>query len=131
MPYRRSTTRLLDQNTVIVSVRSNPEQTFTCVTKDVSETGLRLLSPKPLSVNTVVSIQIACGEPLKAFSFSGSVAWWQASDDGTSHMVGVRLVDAPNATLDHWKQVVDGKLLKWVENQKATTDAAAVEANAE
>jgi len=111
MDEQRANPRVDKQNHATLTVESSADaaslekETFTCLTKDLSVSGLQFSAFVKPPVGTILQIQIAFQRPVRVFSHTVRVAWTRSNDDGT-YAVGVEITDTTREILESWETFV-------------------------
>ena len=82
-------------------------KTFSCSFIDVSKSGVQIASEHPLSIKSVLDLQITVKDSSRQFSLTGNVKWCKPGT-GISHNVGIQLKDRAGTPTDlnDWKTLI-------------------------
>jgi len=113
---RRSEPRLLEKNSVAVTIISSPEtpqlekETFFCSTADVSVGGVRLQSAIVPPVGARLRLLVALASPARSFVHAGRVAWRGRRGADGRVPLGIQFSETADKVLREWRGVVERKL---------------------
>ncbi|MBN1224668.1 MAG: PilZ domain-containing protein [Candidatus Aminicenantes bacterium] len=104
MTNRRRDKRFQEENKVVLhflhqSHDSVPGMMINALTKDISLGGAKILTTKPLPVDSVLRIQIDLSRTDLGIKLDGRVKWIKPSDGGNRYEIGVEFLHNISKTL--------------------------------
>jgi hypothetical protein len=101
----RTYPRLEEEDSVAVTVLSAPDardmehSTFTCLSNDLSVSGLNISVHSGIPVGAVLRLRVELTEPLETFEHVGRVVWCAHAEHDLvmSYRIGIAIIE----TLDH------------------------------
>jgi c-di-GMP-binding flagellar brake protein YcgR len=100
MQNRRQEGRLSEEHKVtyvIVSEEKNPidDKIYYALTEDISTSGMKLITEKPLEIGTFVKIELSLGGEKKFINLFGEVRWIKNLYDDELFTTGITFVKNP------------------------------------
>ena len=108
MEEQRRAPRMEEQDYATVTVISAPEvpalerKTFTCLTRDVSVSGLQFVAFVGPPIGAILHLHVAVLRPVRAFNHIARVVWTKHSADAT-YSIGVEFTDTQGEAWAAWK----------------------------
>ena len=81
-----------------VKISKSGTRVVETLTKDVSESGVRFLTPEPPAVGTRVKIELTLPSPHQVVTVQGRAAWFRVLPDSDQFDIGVQFEDLTQET---------------------------------
>lgn len=79
----------------------------TCSTEDISESGLKVVTRRPLPLGNTMPVSITVSEPEAEFKFLGEVKWCLEVDDAPTFFAGIKLIKILDNSYTKWKSIAN------------------------
>jgi len=111
---KRKFPRIPEENGIAVKIMSDGDEaaaggqeTFLCLTHDISRSGLRFNNKEALDVDTGLRIHLALNVPRKIVTHVGKVRWAKQLSTDEPYSVGVEFTDSSSLNTQIWAHYLD------------------------
>jgi hypothetical protein len=108
---RRSATRLLRDENVVVKILAAPDRPelvgteVECSTVDVSATGLRLLLETAIAAGSRLGLEVDVTEQGGRYFLGGEVMWSRETEAAGIYLIGVQLLEGNGFEMEGWSRL--------------------------
>jgi hypothetical protein len=92
---QRRSVRLLEENSLSVTTIGISPKAIQVMSKDISETGVRVRTPDFIAVNTRLSVEIRFSSPPQSVTVNGVVRWVRELNTMSMYEAGIEF-DSPD-----------------------------------
>mgnify|MGYP001556572140 FL=1 len=97
---QRRSVRLHEENSLSVTTIGVSPKALQVMSKDISETGVRVRTPDFIAVNTRLTVEIRFSTPPRSISLNGIVRWVRELDTMSMYEAGIEFDSADDETAD-------------------------------